>query len=68
MRFMHLETVKRCIDDSPCISFEQYFMQYVLDIQDKNINYEMQFLLRNSFLDSVMMSRIIEDEFQGYVL
>ena len=55
-----LATVKHCMEASPFISFEQYFANYVMQVQDSSIEYELQFVLRNNFLDVRMMDRLID--------
>lgn len=63
-----LATIKTSIKNSPCICFEQFFNEYVMDVQDSNIDEEVDFLLRNNFLDSYMLSRLVESDYQGYIL
>lgn len=38
-----LETVKRYISETPDISFNDYYQQYIFTIQDENIGAETQF-------------------------
>lgn len=47
-----LETIRKCIDESPCISFEEYFNAYVCDMQDKILDSEIHTLQRDNLLDS----------------
>lgn len=57
-----LNTVKKLIADAPCITFEQYFQNYVMQVQDSAINEEVSFLLRNNFLSSNAVIKLINRE------
>ena len=57
-----LETVKATIANSPFISFDQYFLQYVFEIQDKNIDNEISFLLRNNNMNIPTIMRMLNIE------
>lgn len=46
-----LETVIQCIEDSPNINFHQYFVDYMVKIQDSNIDLEVKQLLNNAIKD-----------------
>lgn len=59
---MMFKEVQNCIDNLPCISFEQYFTHYVFDIQDMNIAEEVKFMVNNNFLDSKTLDRIVKQE------
>lgn len=54
-----LETIKQTIADSPCITFGRYFTEYVLNIQDANIDNEFTFLLRNNSIDVNFFNEIM---------
>lgn len=43
-----LETVIQCIEDSPNITFHEYFVEYIIKIQDSNIDAEVKQLLNNA--------------------
>jgi len=60
-----LETVKQTIIESPCISFGRYFTEYVLDIQDRNIDNEVTFLLRNNNIDINLFNRVMNKQSEG---
>lgn len=60
-----LETVKQVIEDSPFITFEQYFTRYVFEIQDSNIDNEFAFMLRHNSIDSHFLEVIINNELKG---
>ena len=57
-----LETIKSCIVNSPFITFEQYFVLYVMQMQDANIDNEVAFLLRNNSLSTLSIDRLINSE------
>lgn len=56
-----LETIKRLIKE-PCISFGQFFQNYVMSVQDESIKQEISFLLRNNFLSAGAMEKLINKE------
>lgn len=62
-----LETVKAAIDSLPDISFEEYFMQYVLSVQDSNIEQEFLFLLDRNILDVPNIGHLIQKTYEGLV-
>lgn len=59
---MILKTIRNCIADLPCISFEQYFTQYVFDIQDMNIEEEVKFMITNNFLNTASLYGAIKQD------
>lgn len=59
-----LEKVKQLID-SPYISFDNYFQQYVMKVQDESIKNEIAFLLRNNFPSANSMMKLINKEIEG---
>lgn len=61
-----LETVKEYIaSDLPCISFEEYYVNYMMHMQDQNIDDELRFLLRNNFLDATVLDTLVENTYKG---
>ena len=56
-----LETIKKDIQSLPCILFEQYFQKYIIKIQDISIENEIKFMLKNNFLNSVSINRLLND-------
>lgn len=62
-----LETIKTKINDSPFISFEQYFQNYVMKIQDTNIDNEVAFLMRNNSLTTVLLNKVMNSEVKEYL-
>lgn len=59
-----LETVKQKINE-PCISFVEYFSHYVMDVQDRCIEYEFSTLKRNNAVTLSMLDRLIWEQFKG---
>jgi len=60
-----LETMKQTIINLPSITFEQYFTEYVMQIQDTNIDNEVSFLLRNNFLSSLDIDKLTSNELRN---
>lgn len=59
-----LDTVKSMIE-KPCISFEQFYQNYIMKMQDASIDSEVTFLLRNNFPSSTSMMKLINKEIEG---
>lgn len=59
-----LETVRNAIYDTPSISFSKFFQQYVMDVQDTNIDLEFQFLLQRNRLNANTMDLLIENTYE----
>ena len=57
-----LETVKHTIKNIPFITFEEYFIQYVMQMQDTNIDDEVTFVMRNNSLSTLSVDRLIHNE------
>lgn len=62
---MMLETVQKIIEEVPCISFESYFQEYVMKVQDASIDEEVSFLFRNNFPSANSMIKLINQEVEG---
>lgn len=58
-----LETIKKELNNSPCITFEEYFLSYVFTIQDKILDNEISFLLRNNLVDVNFLCKELGMEF-----
>lgn len=57
-----LETVKSFISkDLPCISFDMYFVEYLISVQDSNIDAELKFLIRNNSLNVLSLGNAIDN-------
>lgn len=57
-----LETVRRTLGELPQYPFQRFFQAYVLSIQDINIEEELQFMIRNNFLNNRSVARLIDKE------
>ena len=60
-----LETIRSMIKNSPYITFEEYFQNYVMEVQDKSIDTEVSFLFRNNFPSANSMLKLINQEVEG---
>lgn len=67
MVYTMLETVKQAIDNLSDISFEEFYMQYVMSVQDTNIEREFSFLLDKNILDVPNMGHLIQNTYEGLV-
>lgn len=56
-----LETVKSCMDNIPNISFDKYFLQYVMEVQDSMIAEELSYMLKYNVVDVKLVDRAISD-------
>jgi len=63
-----LETVSSYIESLPCISFEEHFMNYIFEVQDTSIDLEVQFAIRNNFLDINSVNRIINSYYRSSIV
>lgn len=56
-----LETIKNNISNNILnnISFDQYYIRYVHDVQDSNIASEVKFAIRNNNIDVNMIDKLI---------
>ena len=62
-----LETVKSTIATLPNRSFEQHFQEYVMMVQDQHISTEIAMLLRHNSLDVVVMSKVIQQNYERLI-
>lgn len=63
--FTLLETVKSYIRDLDDITFEQYFDQYAMSVQDANISSEVTFNVRHSSVLDI--ERLAQDQHERLV-
>lgn len=61
-----LETIKQSIKNAPFITFEQYFIEYVMQMQDTNIDNEVTFMLHNNSLTTKSLDKLINSEVTTY--
>ena len=57
-----LKTIKEYISNLPMVSFERFYINYIMQIQDENIEREMQYLSNKNLLDVKRMENSIVKE------
>ena len=62
-----LETVKATIAALPDRPFAQHFQDYVMLVQDEQISAEIASLLRHNTLDVVVMSKVIQQNYERLI-
>ena len=62
-----LETIRKTIDDLPDKSFEEFFNEYLMEVQDNSINLEVDYTFKKLHSDIVDISTVISNEFEGLV-
>ena len=67
MNLLMLATIKQCISDlqTDTTSFQQYFTNYVMEVQDRNIDQELAYMLTHNVVDVQFVDRAITDAFKG---
>jgi len=60
---MILKTVKEYIEELPNITFHQFYISYIMKVQDDNIELESKFLSANNLLDVGFIENTIMKEF-----
>lgn len=62
-----LATIKQYISDlqADTSSFQQYFTNYVMEVQDRNIDQELAYMLTHNVVDVQFVDRAITDAFKG---
>lgn len=58
-----LQTVRKAINQVHP-DFDSYYMNYVMSVQDANLEYEMKYMVKYNHLEILDMSRIIETTFR----
>lgn len=56
-----LETVKACIENAPTMSFSRFFQEYVLSVQDSNIDREFKYLVNRNVIGVDSMGVLIKN-------
>ncbi len=56
-----LESVKDYIEQLPDKSFDVYFMEYIMKVQDENISSELHYLQRKNQLSPIMIDQLLHD-------
>lgn len=67
MNLLMLATIKQGISDlqADTSSFQQYFTNYVMEVQDRNIDQELAYMLTHNVVDVQLVDRAITDAFKG---
>lgn len=62
-----LATIKQsiCEVQADTSSFQQYFTNYVMEVQDRNIDQELAYMLTHNVVDVQFVDRAITDAFKG---
>lgn len=60
-----LSTIKSYISNQEDISFDEYYNRYVMEVQDKNLNKEISYMLSANSLNVLNMSILIKDTVEG---
>ena len=60
-----LKTIKNLIADMPDISFGEYYIQYIMQVQDENIDRELKSIIRDNRTDISYMSKLIEQTYKS---
>lgn len=56
---MRLPTIQEELK-KPFISFEEYFQNYVFEVQDRNIDGEMKFFVQHNFISPKTLAKIMD--------
>ena len=59
-----LETVKQKIDNFPDTPFYEYFTDYVIDIHNKMIDREIEYMRNHNQLNPTTLNKLIEEEIE----
>lgn len=62
-----LETVKRCIRKRETRTFDERFVEYMLDVQNKNVLLEMKFLRTHNQLDVLQLDHLISNSLRDVI-
>lgn len=62
-----LATVKHDIAEelSNESTFNEFFQNYIMDVQDRNIDMELAYMLRNNIVSVELVDRAVTDAFKG---
>jgi len=62
-----LETIKEYINSLPEITFNEYYTNYMLDVQDSNIEKEFRQITESPRTDVRFMDKLINNTMKGLV-
>ncbi len=60
-----LDTIRKQIKSVRDLPFGEYFKQYVMSVQDKNIDHELRFLMKFNTLNIDSMQKLIQNTYEG---
>lgn len=60
-----LTKIKNKINYTPIMSFSEYFKQYVISVQESNIDAEFKFLMKFNTLNIDSMQNLIQNTYEG---
>ena len=60
-----LETLRQKIEAARSVNFEEYFAQYVMSVQDRNIELELKYLLKHNSLKADSIGYLIQNTYEG---
>ena len=59
-----LRIIRKAIDSIPDVPFNQYYVNYIAEVQDRNIELEIKSLIRTNVLDPLSLSSIIQNTYE----
>lgn len=59
-----LRIIREAIDSIPDVPFNQYYANYIAEVQDRNIELEIKSLIRTNVLDPLSLSSIIQNTYE----
>lgn len=62
-----LEIVKSCIENLDTISFNLYFVNYIIKVQDINLENEFKYLASHNCMSISKVDKLIENTYEGLV-
>lgn len=62
-----LRIIKEFIDDLPDITFNEFFIQYMIAVQDSNIDSEFRKLASRNILDVKSMEKLLNQTMEVFV-
>lgn len=62
-----LDNVKKLIDELPDTSFPQFFQEYVISVQDSNIDAEFAFFSSRNCLTPLNIGTVVQSEVERLV-
>lgn len=62
-----LETVKNCIQSLDNISFDLFYINYIIEMQDLDLDNEFKRLTTSNVLNPASMSKLIQSTYEGLV-